>query len=140
MSPELIHPELFGFETSQPTESSDCFALGMVIYETVSGHLPFHNHGSVPALMKVLGGERPPRGERFTESLWEMLGQCWRYQPNDRPSIEDVLQCLEVASPLWKPHSPEADEEMEKDGDNWDSSNGYSGVSNRVMSTERSTN
>ena len=36
MSPELLDPEMFGIPQSQgdrPTRQSDCYALGMVIYE-----------------------------------------------------------------------------------------------------------
>ena len=33
MSPELIDPELFRVEGNRPTKMSDCYALGMVIYE-----------------------------------------------------------------------------------------------------------
>jgi len=36
MSPELLHPERFGIpesEDDRPTRQSDCYALGMVIYE-----------------------------------------------------------------------------------------------------------
>ena len=36
MSPELLHPERFEIpesEDNRPTRQSDCFALGMVIYE-----------------------------------------------------------------------------------------------------------
>ena len=36
MSPELLHPERFGMpesEGNRPTRQSDCYALGMVIYE-----------------------------------------------------------------------------------------------------------
>jgi len=35
MSPELLHPEGFGVPKSEnrPTRHSDCYALGMVIYE-----------------------------------------------------------------------------------------------------------
>jgi len=36
MSPELLHPERFGIpesEDNRPTRQSDCYALGMVIYE-----------------------------------------------------------------------------------------------------------
>ena len=36
MSPELLDPELFGIPRSEgdrPTKQSDCYALGMVIYE-----------------------------------------------------------------------------------------------------------
>jgi len=40
MSPELLDPERFGIpdsEDNRPTRQSDCYALGMVIYE-VSPH------------------------------------------------------------------------------------------------------
>jgi hypothetical protein len=36
MSPELLDPEMFGLpelEGERPTKQSDCYALGMVIYE-----------------------------------------------------------------------------------------------------------
>ena len=95
MSPELIDPQRFGLKNSRPSKSSDCYALGMVIYETINGHSPFHQHADLTVIVKVLAGERPLRGEGFTESLWKMLGQCWISQPNNRPSIEDVVQCLE---------------------------------------------
>lgn len=95
MSPELINPQQFGFTNGCPTKSSDCYALGMVIYETISGHPPFHQHGDLTVFVKVLAGEQPLRGKDFTESLWKMLEQCWVSQPNDRPRVEDILWCLE---------------------------------------------
>jgi len=98
MSPELIDPEQFGSKKRRPTKTTDCYAFGMVIYETISGNLPFHEHADLAVLVKVLKGERPPRGARFTNSLWKMLESCWAPQPNDRPSVEDVLQCLEAVS------------------------------------------
>ena len=94
MGPERIDPQQFGLENSHPTKSSDCYALGMVIYETVSGKLPFHQHADLTVITKVLAGERPSRGPGFTEGLWKMLRTCWKPQPSDRPSIEDVLLCL----------------------------------------------
>ena len=33
MSPELLYPKEFGFKECRPTKPSDCYALGMVIYE-----------------------------------------------------------------------------------------------------------
>jgi hypothetical protein len=84
----------------------------------------------ISGFVKVLEGERPPRGVRFREGLWRMLEQCWGSQPNDRPTIEDVLRCLEMFSNSSEPSSLEVDEGMEGDGDDWDSTNGSSGVSN----------
>jgi serine/threonine protein kinase len=98
MSPELIDPQQFGLQHCRPTESSDCYALGMVIYETISGNMPFHEDADLTAFVKVLQGRRPPPGAKFGEDLWEMLGRCWESQPSSRPSIRDVLQYLEVLS------------------------------------------
>ena len=123
MSPELIHPEQFGLKKRCPTESSDCYALGMVIYEIIGGHPPFHGHTDIAVSIKVLSGERPPRGARFTDDLWEILGLCWVPQPSDRPSIEDVLQRLEAISDLLEPPSPGVDE-VEEDSNYWDSASG----------------
>lgn len=126
MSPELIDPQRFGLEHSRPTKSSDCYALGMVVYETISGHLPFHQHADLTVFVKVLAGERPSRGAGFADSLWKMLVQCWAPQPNDRPSIRDVLQCLAGASPEPLPFG--LDGEIEGDCDEWDSADDSSGI------------
>jgi len=120
MAPELISPQCFGFETSHPKKPSDCYALGMVIYETISGHLPYHKHRDLTVFVKVLEGECPPQEVEFTDSLWEMLELCWMPQPNACPNIGDVLQCLEKVLDLSKPPSPSTDETTE-DGDDWGS-------------------
>jgi serine/threonine protein kinase len=121
MSPELIAPQRFGLKSSRPTESSDCYAFGMVIYETISGNLPFHEDTDLTVFVKVLEGERPPQGVKFRRGLWRMLEQCWESQPNNRPTIEDVLDCLEGLSSL-----------LEKDSDDWDLAWGTSGAVNRT--------
>ena len=142
MSPELIAPERFELKNSRPTKLSDCYALGMVIYETISGNLPFHKDADLTVFMKVVEGKRPLRGTRFTTSLWKMLERCWTPQPIDRPSIEDVLRCLEVASDLSEPLSPGLEDETEGDSEDWDSETESSGVPNRTngpMTTEWST-
>jgi len=126
MSPERIAPERFGLKNSRPTIPSDCYALGMVVYETVSGNVPFHKDTDLTVSMKVVEGKHPHRGVKFTAGLWEMLERCWVPTPNDRPSIEDVLRCLEMAPNLLEPPSPRTDEEIDEDGD-WDSATISSG-------------
>ena len=126
MSPERIAPDRFGLKNSRPTISSDCYALGMVVYEIISGTFPFHKDTDLTVSMKVVEGKKPPRGVKFSESLWGMLEQCWASKPNDRPSIENVLQCLEMASNSPEPHFPRVDEEMDED-DDWDAATSSSG-------------
>jgi len=98
----------------------------MVIYETISGHIPFHKDADLTVFMKVVEGKHPPRGVKFTAGLWGMLERCWASGPNDRPSIEDVFQCLVTTSNLSEPPSPRADEGIDEDGD-WDSATSSSG-------------
>ena len=125
MSPELLDPDQFGFKDSRPTKESDCYALGMVIYEVLSGQAPFSPYKDFIVMRKVLEGERPGRpegaeGTWFTDDLWETMYLCWETQPGSRPSIEAVLECLERVSRTWMPPSPQADEDVEMDEDDWD--------------------
>ena len=108
MSPELLYPERFGLEHCLPTEPSDCYALGMVVYEVLSGKLPFHRHGRYVVVAKVLEGERPERprgveGAWFSDDIWSVLEHCWEPTPRDRPKTTDVLVCLEKVSGSWSP-------------------------------------
>lgn len=111
MSPELLYPERFGLKESCPTKESDCYALGMVIYEVLSRQAPFGLCKGIAAGLKVMEGERParPRGTQaawFTDDLWGMLERCWKHQPGDRPSLETLLHCLEGVKQPSRPPSP----------------------------------
>jgi len=130
MSPELIAPQKFGFENSRPTKSSDCYALGMVVYETISGNLPFHKYTDLTVFVKVLEGERPHREDGFMDSVWEMLEMCWMPRSSARPSVEDVLQCLENPSRSWESPSSGVSGEV-NEGAVSDSPNGSSGMLSR---------
>ena len=103
MSPELFDPELAGPEGTRLTKKSDCYALGMVIYEVLSGHAPFAPFPHCIVIRKIIEGERPtrpeePEGAWFTNDLWQMLNRCWEPLPQSRPSAEAVLECLEQVS------------------------------------------
>jgi hypothetical protein len=125
MSPELLDPDQFGFKDSRPTKESDCYALGMVVYEVLSGQAPFTPYKDFIVMRKVTEGERPERpegveGAWFTDILWGTLELCWVSEPGSRPSIEAVLECLERVSRAWKPPSPQMDEDVAMDEDDWD--------------------
>ena len=116
MSPELLNPERFGFGNGQPTRGSDCYALGMVILEVLSGKAPFKPYKDLIVVQKVVEGERPERpqgaeGPWFTDGLWETLGQCWSPRPEHRPTIEAVLKRLERVSITWRPLPPCTDDD-----------------------------
>ena len=125
MSPELLDPDQFGLKDSKPTKESDCYALGMVIYEVLSGQAPFAPFKDFIVMKKVIDGERPeiPEGaERawFTSDLWQMLELSWETQTTTRPSITTMRECLVRASRDWKPSPRPVDEDVEMDEDEWD--------------------
>jgi len=111
-SPELLDPGQFGLEDARPTKESDCYALGMVVYEVLSGQVPFAQCVNTVVILKVMGGERPGRpqgaqGAWFTDDLWEILELCWKPQPGDRPGLGNILRCLKgVARPSRRTPTP----------------------------------
>ena len=104
MGPELLDPEKFGLKNRRPTMESDCYALGMVVYEVLSGQVPFSTYNSFTALRKVLDGERPKRpqgeaGKLFTDYIWDMMGLCWKAKPSERTTATAILLCLKGGPP-----------------------------------------
>ena len=103
MSPELLDPEKFNLKNGRQTRHSDCYALGMVIYEVLSGRAPFFRYHGYAVVVRIANGERPkrPQGEEggwFTDDIWSTLERCWQPSPSDRPSIKLVLHHLEIVS------------------------------------------
>ena len=120
MSPELLVPDQSSLKNGRPTKQSDCYALAMVIYEVLSGQAPFASFNHYVVMRKVMEGERPERPEGaagvwFTDDIWRTLDQCWTAQPEGRPSISAVLECLDRVS--REPPSLSVDEDLETDED-----------------------
>jgi len=135
MSPELLALDHSRLKNNRPTKQSDCYAFGMVIYEVLSGRAPFSPFNHYIVIRKVVDGERPERpkgveGVWFTDDLWRMLSQSWAPQPESRPSVAAVLECLERVS--RGPDSPS----LQLDGMDGDGSDPASASSNpRCFST-----
>ncbi|KAF9646904.1 kinase-like protein [Thelephora ganbajun] len=126
MSPELLYPQKFGLKGSYPTKESDCYALGMVIYEVLSGQAPFASYRDPEVVYMVLDGERPKRpegneGNFFTDEIWKVLELCWKPRPSDRISAKAVLMDLDGSLSLSGPPS-------DMDGDETDISDWSDGT------------
>ena len=82
MSPELLGPDQFGFNDSRLTKESDCYALGMVIYEVRSGQVP---HRSII----LLPCGRPPRVIAWRDRRGERSMIHGKYMGDAEPVLDD---------------------------------------------------
>ena len=126
MSPELLN--LPPGSNDRPTRESDCYALGMVIYEVswlsslrwplvypyqvLTGLPPFYHlraHKSVFATaFAILRGERPEKpfdaeSLGFSSALWGLVESCWNGSSSARPTARQLLDYFSSASLTWVP-------------------------------------
>ena len=101
MAPELLFPTKFGSKSARPTKPADIYALGMVIFEVLTGLQPFYERKwpLVEIFYHVMRGERPAKpGDAelvgFGGGTWELVEECWKEEPTERPTIKRVLTHL----------------------------------------------
>ena len=133
MSPELFAMDGSGFKENHTTKESDCYALGMVIYEVLSGQIPYAPCPEPIVILRVLNGDRPERpqgaqGAWFTDRIWEILQLCWSHRPSDRISAKTVLLGLESDSSPLKPSSDMAGDVERDSGGQLDAAANESGT------------
>ena len=59
-------------------------------------------------MVAVQKGERPRKPENaeslgFSVALWWLVRMCWSESPSARPTAQELLRCLQDASPTWVP-------------------------------------
>jgi len=106
MSPELLDPSRLEDRDPRPTKESDCFALGMVIYEVLCGHVPYDGWETERINDAILQGVRPYKPDAaakigLVDELWELLQRCWEEKREGRPDLRAVRACLKEVVPLW---------------------------------------
>ncbi|ORY40810.1 kinase-like protein [Rhizoclosmatium globosum] len=89
----FLPPESYSEVGNGPTKAHDVYSFGMIVYETVTGRVPFDGTpaGAIPFL--VMAGKRPERpdaGNDVPDWVWEIIERCWRQDLGGRPDMEEV--------------------------------------------------
>ncbi|CAE6457797.1 unnamed protein product [Rhizoctonia solani] len=93
-------PELF-LDDGAASFETDVYALGMTIFETLTGSIPHRDRADMAVihavLVRKLQPARPlkeiPQNAKGDE-LWGLLERCWSYEPKNRPKASDVRNSL----------------------------------------------
>jgi serine/threonine protein kinase len=96
-----VAPECIDASGKPYDEKADMWAFGMILWELVSGRIPFAKMSQLQILRRIDMHELEATPEG-TDSRYEaLIHWCWNTEPTKRPSIADALTCLEAiaASP-----------------------------------------
>lgn len=101
-------PELMS--DGHTSKASDIFSLGVILWEVWTGKRAWGDARAVQIIFAICRGDRLPVPEDMPAELSRVMTQCWTLDPNERPSIEEIIQVLEAL-----PIGDEEEEEEEKE-------------------------
>ena len=87
-TPHYMSPEAFHGATASP--AADVYALGVLLYELVTGRPPYDSD-SVLDLMRLHLEGNPERRAGIPDPLWSVITSCLEQKPRLRPSAADLV-------------------------------------------------
>jgi serine/threonine protein kinase len=94
-SPIFMAPELYD-DDDKYTFSVDVFAFAVLMYTCFTPKQNEMNDGPIRSaqnlMMRVARGSRLKRQEGFTDKYWELIEECWKQSPADRPDFASITE------------------------------------------------
>jgi WD40 repeat protein/serine/threonine protein kinase len=94
-TPLYMSPEQWkGMECTPKTDS---WALGVVLFELLSGKLPFNEHSNMAQLIRVCSADAAPSMQPFEplpEALDDLVNRCLAKESEERPEADEIVRVL----------------------------------------------
>src|SRR3954466_8655282 len=77
------------------TKKSDIYSFGMIMWEFTTGKKPFHDRPHNSSLISdILNGIRPQVTDDTPEFYAGLMKKCWDHSPENRPTAQEIEDCL----------------------------------------------
>ena len=85
-----------GFLFSKFSIKSDVWSYGIVLYELIThGQLPYPGMNNDEIEAKLVKGYRMPPPAGCPDSLYQIMMDCWKQDPKERPTFKSLMTHLE---------------------------------------------
>ncbi|KAF7652983.1 hypothetical protein LDENG_00089090, partial [Lucifuga dentata] len=88
-TPYYLSPEIC--ENKPYNNKSDIWALGCVLYEMCTLKHAFEAGNMKNLVLKIIRGSYPPVSVHYSQDLRSLLGQLFKRNPRERPSVSSIL-------------------------------------------------
>ena len=85
---------------------SDIFYLSVLFYEIYEGIRPFEDLSPEEIRTKITKGEKLKFSSECNDKLKELIEQCWEQDYKKRPTIEEILNSLEIITNSFSKKTP----------------------------------
>lgn len=95
MAPESLNNGLFTTET-------DVFSYGIVLWEIVTyAEQPYKGKSNEEVMRFVIDGGTETRPmKNCSDKVYELMTNCWKYQPNERITFNEIVEKLLADAPV----------------------------------------
>lgn len=92
-----VAPEMIYNENNQYSFPVDVYSFGVMLYQMFDNNYSIDNINllsNITFLELITEGKRFDKSPKIPEHYWELINQCWRHDPNERPTFDEIVEIL----------------------------------------------